>query len=189
MKGKTKGVTEPQVASSNVVSSGATPRTGNTPSRNAGPSSATSPAKPQSRQQLATNPSIPRRSNTSTDGPTKPTSVTPNSSLPAPAPVSTHQATTSTGFTNSQRYSSVRQTSVPDPHPHPTPGPPPASALSVYRLAHRYGLDGLAFLALEHMMTTIAPEHCFSLLLASSAWDELHGLVQVRVPSAQFVMV
>lgn len=28
-------------------------------------------------------------------------------------------------------------------------------------------------------MTTITPEYCFSILLASSAWDELHGLVQV----------
>lgn len=27
-------------------------------------------------------------------------------------------------------------------------------------------------------MTTITPEYCFSLLLASSAWDGLHGLVQ-----------
>lgn len=178
IKGKSKGVTEPQVASSNATNSSATPRTGSTPSRNTGSSSGTSPTKSQSRQQMTTSPSIPRRSNTSTDGPTKSASGVPNSPLPTPTPVSTHQTATSAGFTNSQRYSVVRQTSVPDPHPHPIPEPPPASALSVYRLAHRYDLGGLAALALEHMMTTITPEHCFSLLLASSAWDGLHGLVQ-----------
>ena len=189
VKGKTKGVTEPQPAFSNTTGPSTTPRTGNAPSRNAGPTSGTSPTKPQSRQQLTTtSPSISRRSNTSTDGPTKPTSGVSNAPLPAPAPVNTHQATTSTGFTNSQRYSAVRQASVPDPHPHPTPEPPPASALSVYQIAHRYDLGGLASLALEHMMTTITPEHCFSLLLASSVWDELHGLVQVSASLSHFVM-
>ncbi|KAF9782981.1 hypothetical protein BJ322DRAFT_1073795 [Thelephora terrestris] len=178
IKGKTKGVTEPLVAFSNTISSSTTPRTGSTPSRNAGPSSGPLPTKSQSRQQLTTNLSLSRRSNTSTDGSAKPASEVSNSPLPSPTPVSAHQPTTSTGFTNPQRYSAVRQTSVPDPHPHPTPEPLPASALSVYRLAHRYDLDGLASLALEHMMTTITPEYCFSLLLASRAWDELHGLVQ-----------
>ena len=58
---------------------------------------------------------------------------------------------------------------------------PPLLMDSVYRIAHRYDLGGLASLALEHMMTKITPEHCFSLVLASSAWDELHGLVQVSI--------
>jgi len=189
VKGKTKGVTGPQAAFPNTASSNTTLRTGSTPSRNTGPTSGTSPTKPQSRQQLTTtSPSTSRRPNTSTDGPTKPTSGVSNTPLPTPAPVNTHQTTTSTGFGNSQRYSAVRQTSVPDPHPHPTPEPPPASALSVYRLAHRYDLGGLASLALEHMMTTITPEHCFSLLLASSVWDELNGLVQASASLSHFVM-
>jgi len=173
---KTK-VTEPQVAFSTTVSSGTTPRSGSAPSRNPGSTPGAPPPKPQSRQQLTTSPSISRRSNSSTDGPTKPAPGVSNSPLPTPTPVNTHQTTTA-GFTNSQRYSTVRQTSVPDPHLHPTPEPPPASALSVYRIAHRYDLGGLASLALEHMMTTMTPEHCFSLLLASSTWDEFHGLVQ-----------
>jgi len=181
VKGKTKGVVEPQTIFSNAASSSTTLRTG----RNTGPTSGTSPTKSQSRQQpTTTSPSIPRRSNTSTDSPTKPTSGVSNT----PAPVNAHQPTTPTGFTNSQRYSAVRQTLVPDPHPHPTPEPPPASALSVYQIAHRYDLGGLASLALEHMMTTITPEHCFSLLLASSVWDELHGLVQVNASLSHFVM-
>ncbi|KAF8272064.1 hypothetical protein EI94DRAFT_1566992 [Lactarius quietus] len=65
-----------------------------------------------------------------------------------------------------------------DPHPHPTSTPPPASALSVYQIAHRYGMPGLASLALEHMMVTITPRSCFALLLASAVWDELHSLVE-----------
>ena len=190
VKGKTKEVTGTQAAFSNTASSSTTLRTSSTPTRNTGPTTGTSSTKPQSRQQLTTtSPSISRRSNTSTDGPTKPTPGVSSTPLPAPAPVNTHQAATSTGFTNSQRYSAVRQTSVPDPHPHPTPEPLPASALSIYRIAHRYDLGGLASLALEHMMTTITPEYCFSLLLASSVWDELHGLVQVSASPSHFVVV
>lgn len=190
VKGKTKGIAEPQVAFSTTLNSSTTLRTGSLPSRHAGPATGTSQTKPQSRQQLTTpSPSTPRRSNISSDGPTKPTPGVSNTPLPAPAPVNTHQATTSAGFTNSQRYNTVRQTSIPDPHPHPTPEPSPASALSLYQIAHRYDLGGLASLALEHMMTTIAPEHCFGLLLASSFWDELHGLVQVRTSLPHFAMV
>ncbi|KAF7798358.1 hypothetical protein EIP86_009579 [Pleurotus ostreatoroseus] len=68
--------------------------------------------------------------------------------------------------------------SAADPHPHPTPPPPPASALSMYQVAHRYGMPGLATLSLEHMMSTITPQSSFALLLASSTWDDLHVLVE-----------
>lgn len=66
-----------------------------------------------------------------------------------------------------------------DPHPHPAPQPPPASALSMYQVAHRYTMPGLADLALEHMMATMTPQSSFALLLATATWDELHILVQV----------
>ena len=189
VKGETKGVTESQTVFSNMAGSSATLRTGSTPSRHAGPTTGPSQTKLQSRQQLTTSHTTPKRSNTSTDGPTKPTSGVSNTPIPATASVNTHQTTSSAGFTpNSQRYSTVRQTSIPDPHPHPTLEPPPASALSVYRIAHRYDLGGLASLALEHMMTMITPEHCFSLLLATSVWEELHGLVQVGASLLCFVM-
>ncbi|KAJ3475752.1 hypothetical protein NLI96_g11631 [Meripilus lineatus] len=69
-------------------------------------------------------------------------------------------------------------TSNSDPHPHPTSPPPPASALSMYQIAHRYAMPGLAALALEHMMSTITPQSSFALLLATSAWDEMHTLVE-----------
>lgn len=73
------------------------------------------------------------------------------------------------------------QPASPDPHPHPTPAPPPASALSMYQVAHRYTMPGLAALALEHMMSTITPQSSFALLLATSTWDELHTLVEVSI--------
>lgn len=68
---------------------------------------------------------------------------------------------------------------VPDPHPHPTPTPSPASALSIYQVAHRYDMPGLATLALEHIMSTITPQSSFALLLATSVWDELRSLIEV----------
>ncbi|KAJ2931713.1 hypothetical protein H1R20_g5502, partial [Candolleomyces eurysporus] len=68
--------------------------------------------------------------------------------------------------------------SAPDPHPHPTPAPPPASALAMYQVAHRYSMRNLALLALEHIMSTLTPESCFAVLLASYTWDELHSLVE-----------
>ena len=36
----------------------------------------------------------------------------------------------------------------------------------------------LANLALEHMMSAITPQTSFALLLASSAWDDLRGMVE-----------
>ncbi|TFK55598.1 hypothetical protein OE88DRAFT_637560 [Heliocybe sulcata] len=68
--------------------------------------------------------------------------------------------------------------STPDPHPHPTAASPPASALSMYQVAHRYAMPGLASLALEHIMSTITPTSSFALLLATTVWDELHSFVE-----------
>ncbi|KAH9943286.1 uncharacterized protein BXZ73DRAFT_87645 [Epithele typhae] len=69
-------------------------------------------------------------------------------------------------------------TGAADPHAHPTRAPPPASALSMYQLAHRYGMPGLGALALEHVVATVTARSAFAVLLASAAWEELHGLVQ-----------
>lgn len=74
-----------------------------------------------------------------------------------------------------------------DPHAHPCAPPPPASALSMYQVAHRYGMPGLAALALEHMLATITPPGSFALLLASATWEELHKLVEVRLLLAVLV--
>lgn len=79
-----------------------------------------------------------------------------------------------------RQRSHLSPVSSPDPHPHPTPPPPPASALSMYQIAHRYGMPGLAALAMEHIMSTITSQASFAALLATAAWDELHSLVEVR---------
>ena len=83
-----------------------------------------------------------------------------------------------------QRTHAASTVSTPDPHPHPTPAPGPASALSMYQVAHRYAMPGLAALALEHMMSTITPSSSFALLLATSVWDELHSIVEVCVTTS-----
>lgn len=129
---------------------------------------ATTPAG-SSRQPTTT----PRRSNVNPAGPASTTSR----SKPVPIPVST------SGYSPSSHYpvSPRPARSAPDPHPHPTPAPPPASALAMYQIAHRYSMRNLALLALEHIMSTLTPESCFAVLLASYTWDELHSLVEVRL--------
>lgn len=108
-------------------------------------------------------------------------------SVPTPAHSSSGHSTVqpmpigSSRYTNAPQRPHARTSGAPssgDPHAHPTSTPPPASALSVYQIAHRYGMPGLATLALEHMMATITPRSCFALLLASVVWDELHSLVE-----------
>ncbi|KAF5387664.1 hypothetical protein D9615_000593 [Tricholomella constricta] len=130
--------------------------------------------------------SIPRRTApVSSSGPTIGTTNT-SRTKPVPIPVTT------TNFASPSRSSypisprggrqhPLTPVSAPDPHPHPTPAPRPASALSMYQVAHRYAMPGLATLALEHMMSTITPQSSFALLLASSVWEELHSLVEVAV--------
>ncbi|KAI0747320.1 hypothetical protein BC629DRAFT_1561130 [Irpex lacteus] len=110
-------------------------------------------------------PSSPRSPNVTLPPPISTTSYTPGPHHPL-SPMKQRQRPRPSGII------------APDPHPHPTPAPPPASALSMYQVAHRYALPGLAALSLEHMMSTITPESSFALLLASSTWDELHALVE-----------
>lgn len=120
-----------------------------------------------------------------------PTSPAPGPSSPRSKAASLSMSPTTSNFSlggTSHHPLSPRQqrqrsrpssTAIPDPHPHPVPSPPPASALSMYQVAHRYLMPGLASLALEHMMSTITPQSSFALLLATSTWDELHALVEV----------
>ena len=117
--------------------------------------------------------------------------VPENSSISITVPAAAHSSSShttppisigSSHYANSAQRPRPRISATPssgDPHAHPTSTPPPASALSVYQIAHRYELPGLATLALEHMMTTITPQSCFALLLASVMWDDLHSLVEV----------
>ncbi|KAJ8086883.1 hypothetical protein PM082_005708 [Marasmius tenuissimus] len=96
-------------------------------------------------------------------------------SVPPPA---THYPPVSPRASRIRGSSGLTIGSTPDPHVHPTPPPSPASALSMYQIAHRYTMPRLANLALEHMMSTITPQTSFALLLATSTWDDLHGMVE-----------
>ncbi|KAL0567176.1 hypothetical protein V5O48_014826 [Marasmius crinis-equi] len=108
---------------------------------------------------------VPRHSSNYTQGPPPPSShytpISPRASR----------------MSGSSRHGAT-MISTPDPHVHPTPSPPPASALSMYQIAHRYTMPRLGNLALEHMMSTITPQASFALLLATSAWEDLHAMVE-----------
>ncbi|PWN48571.1 hypothetical protein IE53DRAFT_389208 [Violaceomyces palustris] len=66
-----------------------------------------------------------------------------------------------------------------DPHPHPTQAPPPpASALAIYKIAHRYHLSALSQLAQAHMIASLSPSSAFAVLLATSLYSELHAKVK-----------
>ncbi|PWY98398.1 hypothetical protein BCV70DRAFT_220822 [Testicularia cyperi] len=70
---------------------------------------------------------------------------------------------------------------VDDPHVHPTREPGKASALSIFRLAHRYHMQDLSRLASLHLISTLTPQTCFPLLLATSMYTELHTRVKTYV--------
>ncbi|KZT12724.1 uncharacterized protein LAESUDRAFT_808275 [Laetiporus sulphureus 93-53] len=103
---------------------------------------------------------------------------------PVPVPISPPAGAYASSSHHSMSPRQPRQRSHPpmasttDPHAHPTSPPPPASALSMYQIAHRYGMPGLATLALEHIMSTITPQSSFAILLAAATWEELHSLVE-----------
>ncbi|EGF99421.1 uncharacterized protein MELLADRAFT_118316 [Melampsora larici-populina 98AG31] len=61
-----------------------------------------------------------------------------------------------------------------EPHSHPVAVPSKASALSIYRLAHRYELTNLQELAMTHLVANLTPSTAFPLLLASFVFPELH---------------
>ncbi|KZT74456.1 hypothetical protein DAEQUDRAFT_660076 [Daedalea quercina L-15889] len=157
-----------------------------TPSRNtttpkATPTSSRSPAAQPRRSGTASAPSGP---NVLTASPSAPTSHSPRGAKDVPVPISPSGSTfaTQSHYPISPRQQRQRShlspASTPDPHSHPTPPPPPASALSMYQVAHRYGMPGLGSLAMEHIMSTITPQSSFPVLLATAAWDELHSLVE-----------
>ncbi|KAH9824869.1 hypothetical protein DFH28DRAFT_942035 [Melampsora americana] len=61
-----------------------------------------------------------------------------------------------------------------EPHSHPVAVQSKASALSMYRLAHRYELTNLQELAMTHLVANLTPSTAFPLLLASFVFPELH---------------
>lgn len=68
-----------------------------------------------------------------------------------------------------------------DPHQHPCERPAPASALSLYRLAHRYQQEGLLQLAKAHLIGTLTPHTAFAMLLAAHVYEDLYGHIKEYV--------
>ncbi|CEH18252.1 hypothetical protein CBOM_04665 [Ceraceosorus bombacis] len=65
-----------------------------------------------------------------------------------------------------------------DPHPHPVTDLAPASALTIYRLAHRCAQDSLAELARAHVVASLDPQSAFPTFLATGLYAELHADVK-----------
>ncbi len=68
-----------------------------------------------------------------------------------------------------------------DVHSHPCSAPGAASALAVFRLAHRYELHSLSRLAAVHLVDTLTPHSAFPTLLATSMYAELHARIKAYV--------
>ncbi|MBW0483747.1 hypothetical protein O181_023462 [Austropuccinia psidii MF-1] len=65
-----------------------------------------------------------------------------------------------------------------DPHSHPIEIKAKASALSIYRISHRYELKDLKDLALNHLIANLNPSNAFSMLLSSYVFPELHSKIK-----------
>lgn len=66
-----------------------------------------------------------------------------------------------------------------DPHPHPPMlAVPPASALAVYRVAHRYDINELCDAAAAHIIAHLTPENATNYLLCTTLFEQLQRAVQ-----------
>ncbi|WFD43115.1 hypothetical protein MPSI1_001768 [Malassezia psittaci] len=66
-----------------------------------------------------------------------------------------------------------------DPHPHPPMlSVPPASALALYRLAHRYNIPTLCDLTTAHIIAQLTPKNATNYLLCTALFDQLQYAVQ-----------
>lgn len=77
--------------------------------------------------------------------------------------------------------SGARALGTQDPHEHPCSNPGPASALSIFKLAHRYHMEELCKLASLHIVGTLTPQSAFAMLLATSMYTELHTSIKTYV--------
>lgn len=73
------------------------------------------------------------------------------------------------------------QSLLSDPHEHPCAKPPPASALALYRLAHRYHQQGLAHLSKVQLISSLTPQTAFPTLLATNLYEDLYEDVKAYV--------
>lgn len=84
-------------------------------------------------------------------------------------------------LSNASTVAQPSRTGTHDPHQHPCSVPGPASALSIFKLAHRYHMQDLSRLASLHMVATLTPQSAFPMLLATSMYTELHTRIKTYV--------
>jgi hypothetical protein len=95
------------------------------------------------------------------------------------SPVSPQSAASSATYAT---FTALEAKNREDPHPHPftreqAGGLEAASALSVFRIAHLYQLDGLAQLALDHLVQHLTPDTAFPLYLATHLYSALSDAI------------
>ena len=84
---------------------------------------------------------------------------------------------TSSGSLNATSPVTEVPPSQTDPHVHPASPPAPASALAIFKLAHRYNMSDLSDLASAHLVASLTPTSAFPVLLATSMYQHLHARV------------
>jgi hypothetical protein len=70
---------------------------------------------------------------------------------------------------------------VGDVHAHPVEAPGRVSALSLFKLAHRYHMEDLSRLAARQLVGSLTPASAFPLLLASAVYPDLHARIRTYV--------
>ncbi|KAI3620519.1 hypothetical protein CBS9595_002486 [Malassezia furfur] len=97
--------------------------------------------------------------------------TSPRDGTPQCRPTKTHGRQRS-GGASSALYAS-------DPHPHPPMlAVPPASALALYRLAHRYHLPTLCELTTAHIIAQLTPQNATNYLLCTALFEQLQYAIQ-----------
>lgn len=97
--------------------------------------------------------------------------TSPRDGTPQCRPTKTHGRQRS-GGASSALYAS-------DPHPHPPMlAVPPASALALYRLAHRYHIPTLCELTTTHIIAQLTPQNATNYLLCTALFDQLQYAIQ-----------
>ncbi|SPO31986.1 uncharacterized protein UTRI_06712_B [Ustilago trichophora] len=110
-----------------------------------------------------------------------PTSPSVSAAPPTTATTSNKHNTTDETWSTTPLSAEPCRTSCFDPHFHPTSHPGPASALSIFKLSHRYHMQDLSKLASLHIIATLTPHSAFPMLLATSMYDELHTRIKTYV--------
>lgn len=94
-------------------------------------------------------------------------------------PRSADDSTSATPRGDLRSRTSDKWPNMSDPHPHPPMLPvPPASALSLYRLSHRYGFQQLCDLTMTHVLSLLTPHNAIHYLLCTALLPEIQKAIQ-----------